>query len=253
MTEFEKFIANKPMSYAEIDVSRIKITFDRIENKFDLPRIIHVIGTNGKGSTGRYIAEMLRVNGNSVAHYTSPHILTINERFWLNGDIVNDDSLEKAHQVLQSILTDEEKNSLTYFEYTTLMTLPLFEEAHWIVMEAGLGGEFDATNVFPKVMSVVTTIGFDHQKFLGNTINEIASTKLRSMAKIVVIARQQFEEVYKIADQIASERESIIYKVSKRKDSFLADNFATAKLSIKLLGMFHKKFHRNMLILHEVD
>ncbi len=246
MTEFEKFIINKPMSYAEIDISRINIAFEKIKGKFNLPRIIHVIGTNGKGSTGRYIAEMLKANGNFVAHYSSPHILNINERFWINGFLVKNKELDNAHKILQSYLTEDESNGLTYFEYTTLMTLPLFENCHWIVMEAGLGGEFDATNVFEKTMSIVTTIGFDHQKFLGETINEIASTKLRSIGKIVVIARQQFNEVYNIADKIASERNSIVYKVSKQKDSFLADNFATAKLAIKLLGMFHTKFHNSM-------
>jgi len=232
------------MSYSEIDISRIQVAFDLIKDKFDLPRIVHVVGTNGKGSTGRYIAEMLLANGNSVGHYTSPHLSKINERFWLDSSLVSDEDLDKAHQVLLRYLSQDLLDNLTYFEYTTLMILPLFEQAHWIVMEAGLGGEFDATNVFPKVLSVVTTIGFDHQKFLGNSINEIASTKLRSMANIVVIARQQFEEVYKIADEIAKERNSTIYRVQKYKDNFLADNFVTAKLTIKILGMFYIDFHR---------
>ncbi len=244
MTEFERFIKDKPMSYTEIDILRMAVAFDKIKDKFDMPRIIHVIGTNGKGSTGRFIAEMLLANGNSVGHYTSPHISHINERFWINGELATDHQLELVHKVLQSYLSQEEIDLLTYFEYTTLMALPLFEVNHWLVMEAGLGGEFDATNVFPKVMSVVTPIGFDHQKFLGNTIQEIASTKLRSMAQIVIIARQEFDEVYKIADKIAKTQNSIVHQVTKQKKEFLADNFTTAKLAVKLLGMFVIKFNR---------
>jgi dihydrofolate synthase/folylpolyglutamate synthase len=96
MTSFEKFINKKPMSYKKIDLQRMPDAFNIIEESFDIPKIIHIVGTNGKGTTGRFIAEILLKNGFRVGHYTSPHILEINERFWKNGKYVSDNKLEQA-------------------------------------------------------------------------------------------------------------------------------------------------------------
>jgi len=246
MTDFEKFIDSKPMSYTKIDLERMPKAFLSISNNFNIPKIIHVVGTNGKGTTGRFIAEMLQKNGLKVGHYTSPHISEINERFWKDGEIISNSNLDKAYQYLNIYLSADFQKSLTYFEYTTLMNLPIYNNYDWLVLEAGLGGEFDATNVFRKELSVFTPIGFDHQNFLGNTISKIASTKLRSLENIAVISQQKYDEVYKILDEIRLEKGSKIYKVQKENNiSFLEENFNTAKKCIEVLGF--PNFHFNIL------
>jgi dihydrofolate synthase/folylpolyglutamate synthase len=133
-----------------------------------------------------------------VGHYTSPHILKFNERIWINGDDISDEKLETIHQKLQKILPKEIIDSLSYFEYTTFLAAFAFEGLDFIIMEAGLGGEFDATNVFDKKISLVTTIDYDHQSFLGNTIKEIAATKLNSIQKEAIIGKQIHEEIEEV-------------------------------------------------------
>ena len=96
------FLDPKPLSYDEIDYERMPRTYRRIAAHFKLPRIVHVVGTNGKGTTGRFLAQMLRHNGFRVGHYTSPHILRFNERIWIDGDDVQDAILETYHQTLLS-------------------------------------------------------------------------------------------------------------------------------------------------------
>jgi len=243
MTKFEKFIDSKPMSYIKIDLTRMPKAFLSVKDRYNIPKIVHIVGTNGKGTTGRFIAEMLQKNGFQVGHYTSPHISEINERFWKNGSHISDSYLEKAHNNLQENLSEDFQNSLTYFEYTTLMNLPIYNNLDWLILEAGLGGEFDATNVFPKELSVFTPIGFDHQNFLGETIDEISSTKLRSSCKVSIISQQKYDEVYQVLEKISQKIGGIIYKVEKKIDlSFLEENFNTAKKSIEVLG-FQNNFN----------
>ncbi len=169
-----------------------------------IPKIIHIVGTNGKGSTGRFLATALIRSGKKTGHYTSPHIVRFNERIWINGTEIADDHLEAAHQKLLALLTSECADSLSYFEYTTLLAMMAFEECEYVVLEAGLGGEFDATNVFDKVLSIFTPIDFDHSAFLGNTIESIAGTKLRSMQTVALMGKQPHIETKIIARQIAT-------------------------------------------------
>jgi len=169
------------------------------------PRTVHIVGTNGKGSTGRMVAHLAHKSGLSVGHFSSPHILKFNERIWLNGADSTDDVLEIAHQKLFGILGQEMSESLSYFEYTTLLSFVVFEDCDLMVLEAGLGGEFDATNVYDKELSIITPIGIDHQAFLGETIEEIAGTKIRSIQKNVLLAPQVYDEVLEVAREITND------------------------------------------------
>ena len=96
---------------------------------------------------------------------------------------------------LQGLLPNEFKEGLSYFEYTTFLAMLVYENCDYVVLEAGLGGEFDATNAFEKVLSVITPIGMDHEDFLGTSIKDIALTKLRSVSTKAIISKQKFEEV----------------------------------------------------------
>ncbi len=251
MTLFS-FLDPKPLSYDEIDYERMPRTYRRIASHFKLPRIVHVVGTNGKGTTGRFLAQMLRHNGFRVGHYTSPHILRFNERIWIDGGDVQDAILEAYHQKLLSWLDAHEAQALSYFEYTTLLAMAIFcDFCDEVVLEAGLGGEFDATNVFPKILSIVTPIGYDHQDFLGDTIEAIATTKLNSIANDFVLAAQYEASVEVLARQKAQSLHVTMvqphfdaktsymlesYVSSYTNAPFLINNFKTAFCALTFLG-----------------
>jgi dihydrofolate synthase/folylpolyglutamate synthase len=212
----DDFLAQKPLFYDVIDVERFPKAYREIAHFLPQPKIIHLVGTNGKGSTGRFLATALHRSGKKVGHYTSPHILRFNERIWMDDSEIGDASLEAAHQKLLSLLPSEVAESLSYFEYTTLLAMVVYEDCEYVVCEAGLGGEFDATNAFDKVLSIFTPIDFDHASFLGRTIDSIGSTKLRSMQSTALLGKQKHSEVERIARTIAQERNTKLYILSER-------------------------------------
>ena len=218
---FADFIINKPLYYQKIDHKRVHVAYAILEPHIKKPLVIHLVGTNGKGSTGRIMATLLHHSDYKVGHFSSPHIFKFNERIWINGEDISDESLDQFHKRLYDILGETLCDALSHFEYTTLLALVAMEELDIIVLEAGLGGEFDATNVVSKELSVITPIGIDHQDFLGDTIKAIASTKLNSIDKRVVIGIQRYEEVYKIADRISKSKEAELYRVKTKSNKNL--------------------------------
>ena len=219
------FLERKPLYYKEIDHARVHQAYAMLKPHIKHPETVHVVGTNGKGSTGRMMAYLAWRKGMedgrwkmedekhlfSVGHYSSPHILKFNERIWLNGSDASGRVLEGAHQRLFPILGVEMAEALSYFEYTTLLTLVVFEKCDLVVLEAGLGGEYDATNVCDKELSVITPIGIDHQAFLGESIEEIAVTKIRSIQKKALLAPQPYDEVVEVAKRISKEKHAALY------------------------------------------
>ena len=205
-----KFLDGKPLYYKEIDYGRIIRAFATIKERIKPFKIIHVVGTNGKGSTGRFLAQILSQKRAKVGHYTSPHIFKFNERFWLNGEDASDEILEVAHERLQGLLSDEYKTKTSYFEYMTLLSAVLFEDCDYFVCEAGMGGVLDATNVFEKELSIFTPIGFDHTAILGNSIEEISRTKFEAMGARAVLSNDMNEASIAIAKEIASEKKAVL-------------------------------------------
>jgi dihydrofolate synthase/folylpolyglutamate synthase len=249
-----EFLDAKPLYYDEIDYDRMPRTYAAIKEHIKLPKIIHLVGTNGKGTTGRFIANALYRSGLHVGHYTSPHILTFNERIWIDGANIGDGALEAAHETLFALLGQERADALSYFEYTTLLAMIVYRDCDWVVLEAGLGGEHDATNVFAKQLSVFTPIDRDHEAFLGDTIEAIATTKLRSMGPAALTGIQPHEEVYGHYDRMAVERNSrhhrvkeiltgddisAIHTLAQKQDMplYLEQNLQLAVAAVKCIGV----------------
>ena len=200
------FLDNKPLYYEKIDYTRMPRVYENIKFHFKTPLIIHLVGTNGKGTTGRFLASALYSLGFKVGHYTSPHIVNFNERVWLNGKNCSDALLNNAHDELLNILTQDEADSLSYFEYTTLLAMWIYQDCDYVILEAGLGGEYDATAVFPKTLTLVTPIDIDHEAFLGNTIAKIAKTKLNAVQNRAILANQNHLDVYEVAKELSDEK-----------------------------------------------
>ncbi len=249
----ERFLEHKPLYYSEIDYTRMPRAYSSIKSHFKISKIIHVVGTNGKGTTGRFIANILLSQGFNTGHYSSPHIFKFNERIWINGKDVSDTLLESAHQQLSKILSTKDRDMLSYFEYTTFLAMLLFSDCDYVILEAGLGGEHDATNVFPKVLSVLTPIAYDHQDFLGSDIVSIARTKCNSITHRAVMAKQKYEEVsitcksiakdkgceFHTVDDVLNEDEKQMVAHKALEDSlpkYLEENLLLAVSAVKLLG-----------------
>ena len=252
--KLEEFLRHKPLFYAEIDYTRMPKVWKSIQSHFVLPKIIHLVGTNGKGSTGRFLSHALYKKGFKVGHYSSPHILKFNERIWLDGEDVSDARLEEAHIKLYLYLSESFRDSLSYFEYTTLLAMLVYEGCDYVVFEAGLGGEYDATAVFDNLLTLVTPIDMDHIDFLGEDISTIARTKLNAIQTFAILAKQPQKEVYQVAQKLAISKGVEIFRVaqfftqeevlgmetfikSKRFPLFLANNLMLAMSAMKYLGL----------------
>lgn len=236
--KLNNFLDQKTMYYDEIDYDTIKISWNILKDHIALPFVIHIVGTNGKGSTGRFLAHYLHKKKFTTLHYSSPHVLKFNERIWMNGKDISDETLENTHQRLQEILPKDLSDRLTYFEYTTLLSLLLSDSFDYLILEAGLGGEFDATNVVKNDLSLITTIDFDHQSFLGNTIKEIATTKLRSCDTKMILNQQVHQEVYEIASLYECEKVEE-FDVSRLNflPSYLLQNLKLSLTALKYLNI----------------
>ncbi|MEL6568732.1 MAG: folylpolyglutamate synthase/dihydrofolate synthase family protein [Pseudomonadota bacterium] len=153
-----------------------------------LPPTIHVAGTNGKGSTCAFLRAMAEAAGLTVHVFTSPHLVRFNERVRLAGSLISDDGFASALERVKAALGE---GQITHFEATTAAALLAFSEtpADLLILEVGLGGRFDATNVIPDAaVSVICPVDIDHKQFLGDSVEEIAAEKAGIIRKGVPVA-----------------------------------------------------------------
>ncbi len=141
-------------------------------------RIIHVAGTNGKGSVCAMIDSILRAQGYRTGLFTSPHLVTFRERIQVDGEKISEQAVAAGLTSIRSLTADWEPHP-TFFEITTALGLLHFKQcdAELVVLETGMGGRLDATNATQPIVSVITPIDLDHQKWLGNSLTEIAGEK----------------------------------------------------------------------------
>ncbi len=159
-------------------------------------RFIHVAGTNGKGSTCAFIASFLQQMGYRVGSFTSPHLVDFRERIRINGQAIHEtEVIQFCNQVRETAL------DLSFFEITLAMALVHFkrESCDYVVLETGMGGRLDATNVVTPLLAVITNIGLDHQAFLGNSLPEIAGEKAGIIKpQVPVLCGEEREELLEL-------------------------------------------------------
>ena len=179
--------------YIDLSLDRLKILLKKLGNpENNLPPVIHVAGTNGKGSTISYIKNILEQHNYNVHCYISPHLESFEERFIICNKQVK---RKKLINTLEYIKKINGKNKITFFEITTAAAFFLFskEKADFTILETGLGGRLDATNVVKKtIIDIITPIGIDHQEYLGETIEKITKEKLGIIKEesTVIIGKQ---------------------------------------------------------------
>jgi dihydrofolate synthase/folylpolyglutamate synthase len=181
-------------------VDRVRLLLDRLGKPEQSFRIIHVVGTNGKGSTSAFLASILTAAGLRTALFTSPHLVSFSERFRIDGNEIQQQRLEPLLAAVLAAAPEE----ATFFEIVTALAALYFseEQVDVAVMEAGMGGRSDATAALPGIMTVITPISMDHCDYLGSTLALIAAEKagIAEPATPVIIGRQPAEVQRAIAD-----------------------------------------------------
>lgn len=202
-------------------LERIKKLLEILDNPHDGIQVIHVAGTNGKGSTSAMIDSILRAHGFRVGLYTSPYLEVFNERIRLNGENISDEDLIKhAKKVFNAvdIMEKEGMESPTEFEVVTAIGFSYYKEksVDFLVLEVGMGGRLDATNVVYPLVSVITPISFDHKEYLGDTLEKIAKEKCGIIKKnIPVVTSLQEKEALNVIENTCRETGSKLYKVGE--------------------------------------
>lgn len=189
-------------------IDHLIAALESLGNPHDSLKTIHIAGTNGKGSTTNYTRSILQKAGFKVGSFTSPHLVTHNDRIRINNVPISDEAITKYINETRNIW---ESFNLSMFEIDMLISVLYFKEMQvdYVVYEVGLGGRLDATNVITPLVSAITNVGLDHQNILGNTIAEIAVEKAGIIKRNVpIITTAQDKEVLEVIINKAMDMES---------------------------------------------
>ena len=173
----KEYIESIPMwAKKKHSLSKVKENIETLEVK--LPKIVHVAGTNGKGSVCAYLSNILIDAGIKVGTFISPHLIEVNERILLDMKPISDKELEDISKYVREKL-EGALTSPTYFEYLFYIAAVCFSRSNLdiVILETGMGGRLDVTNIFDETLGIITSIGMDHMMYLGNTVKEIAFEK----------------------------------------------------------------------------
>lgn len=227
------YIEETPKFTTKNKLSHTKECLERLGNPEKKFKVIHVAGTNGKGSTCAFLTSIFREAGYSCGLFTSPHLVVINERFQINEKNIDNQAFMSAFEKVKALadeLVAEGSYHPTYFEMLFLMGMVIFAEAgvDYVMLETGLGGRLDATTaVEDPVACVVTSISFDHMQYLGNTIAEIAGEKAGIIVPgVPVIYDGNNPEAAQVIRKQAEALGSPYYEVKKENTEILRNTSA---------------------------
>ncbi len=226
------------------DLSNTILLMDYLGNPEKKIKAIHVAGTNGKGSTSHMLASILQEQGYKVGLYTSPHLIDFRERIKINGKEIPEKYVIEFVEKHKAFF---EENFLSFFEMTVGLAFEYFKDfqTDFVILETGLGGRLDATNVVTPLVSVITNIGLDHVNLLGDTLPLIAVEKAGIIKKeIPVVVGEYDEETYPVFKEISDQKNSTRYNAfelnqieynSDLKGFYQQKNIKTAYQTIQVL------------------
>ena len=241
MIEVEKWLHSRIGLNFRSGLGRMQKAVYLLGNPEESYPIIHVTGTNGKGSTIAFMRELFVSHGKKVGTFTSPHIVSIHDRICINGQPISDaDFIRLANQVKemeQRLL--ETHDQLSFFELLTVIALLYFkeQEVDLVLLEVGIGGLLDTTNVVTGEIAVITSIGLDHQETLGNSLEEIAEQKagIFKPERVAVIANLA-PEAQLVCQKIAEDLDVTLYQAD-RDFSFKSGNFSSSLADLTQLKL----------------
>ena len=226
----------------------IKTVCEYLGNPQQDLKIIHVAGTNGKGSTCSMLSSVLQTAGFNVGLFTSPHLIDFRERIRINGIEISEawviDFVEKHQAFLKSM-------NASFFEWTTALAFTYFREnkVDYVVLETGLGGRLDATNIVKPIISVITSIGIDHTQYLGNTIEAIAKEKggIIKPNTPIVLSSANSHSVIEVIKNIAKQNNAEFYTAQESelecdlKGDYQKFNKGTVLKTLEVIGITDKE------------
>jgi len=232
----------------KLGLKNMQNLLDRIGNPEKGLKCIHVAGTNGKGSVCSMISYALMEAGYKVGLYTSPHLKNFNERIRLNGHLITDKEITEYFLKIKPYVTSQ-----SFFEITTAMAFLYFKEknADYAVLETGLGGRLDATNVVIPLISIITNIGLEHTSILGNTIEKIAFEKSGIIKENVPIVTGAKGKALKAIKKIAKRKNASFFLAKKYKNmkfNYLNGEFQQENKDVALTAIGILKKHREIKI-----
>src|SRR4030065_1105082 len=237
MNKFASFtyLSNLNIGVMHLGLEAITEILSRLRNPQNSYKTILVAGTNGKGSTATMIASVLLSAGYKVGLYTSPHLVDIRERIVINGKKI---AKEDFNQIITDI-KEKAKNPLTYFDLLTVAAFVYFQrqKVDIAVLEVGLGGRLDASNVCRPLVSVINNISFDHMAYLGNTLELITRDKAGVIKqKGICITAAKQKKVLEVLNSVCLSRKQNLYrlgsdiKIIKQKNSFFTYSILFRKI-----------------------
>ncbi|MFA7675445.1 MAG: folylpolyglutamate synthase/dihydrofolate synthase family protein [Endomicrobiia bacterium] len=219
-------------------LERIKKFLSQSDIKYNDIPYVHIAGTNGKGSTAKILSEILMFSGYKTGLYISPHLVKINERIQINSLPISDLELKKLYDKYLSLI---KKHKLTFFEYITALALIYFKnkKVDIVVLETGLGGRFDATNVITPLVSIITSIDLDHSEILGKKLSQIAFEKAGIIKKdIPLVCGNIKKTALKEIKKAAEKQNSKVYLLDKDfKTTHLSYNWKKYTQKIEYKGL----------------
>ena len=225
------------------DLSNITLICEHLNNPQNNFKSIHVGGTNGKGSCSHMLSSILQEAGYKVGLYTSPHLVDFRERVRLNGEMISKDSVsEFMHHNFDFF----ESNNVSFFEMTVGLAFNYFSfnKVDIAIIEVGMGGRLDSTNIITPILSLITNISIDHTKFLGSNISDIAREKAGIIKeKIPIVIGETQDEIKSIFIDVANTKSSEIVFA----DDFIYDNY-----DCDLQGIYQKKNIKTVLKASEI-
>jgi dihydrofolate synthase / folylpolyglutamate synthase len=204
------------------DTRRIERLLEKLGNPHLATKTVHIAGTKGKGSTSAMIASILKEAGYKVGLYTSPHLLSYTERIRVNGKPITEAEwaglVEEIRPQVEAVNAEKTYGELTTFELYTAMAFAHFRNIHadYQVMEVGLGGRLDATNVVKPLVCIITSISYDHMEVLGDTLAKIATEKAGIVKPgVPVVTAPQFPEAMEAIEKVCRERKANLIKAGQ--------------------------------------
>jgi dihydrofolate synthase/folylpolyglutamate synthase len=231
----------------KLGLSTMKHILKKLNNPQNEFKSIHIAGTNGKGSVASNLASILRKIGYKVGLYTSPHLIKFNERISINGKPISDKSITNLYNIIKSIKF--KKREITFFEFTTAMAFYEFKrkKVDFAIIETGMGGKQDATNIIKPILSIITNISIEHKSYLGNTIKKITKEKAGIIKEKVPIITgiKQKEGLEVIKNKIKNTKSELLiknkdFRVRKKNNNFnyFGKYYKWENMQTNLLGNF---------------
>jgi len=240
-TNYERHL-RYPYNGWAMNLERVKVLLENAGSPEKKLKIIHIAGTKGKGSTAKMLQSILTCAGYKTGLFTSPHLIQVNERIQIDGSAITDEELAEAIENLKPAVAKLSQmpklGELTYFELLTACALWHFaqKKVDFAILEVGLGGRYDATNICQPILAIITSIGYDHTDILGSKLSQIAQEKamiIKPDAKVIIAPQK--DEAWAVLKERIEQMSAKAFPLEKYY-SWQVEKITSEKMEVKITG-----------------